>query len=976
MPATPSREIDERSPQSHTRLHRLKSKNSLIPNSRRSTSSYKMQSASHSSNYRLLTWCVLVFVLLLGFALRVADLTGAPVGISGDELFYYDDARLIMRGQFPVYFPNNYGHEPLFQYTLAISLRLIGPHAFTLRYTAVFGSMLGLAMSFALAKRLFKRRVGLIVMTLFATLFWSLFLGRIGLRASTFPVMTMFSLYALWRALQDRSWRWTMAAGILNGLTMYTYVASRVFPGVIVGWLLILAVLNRQWLRGNLRRLGVFVGLAVAVWLPLLIYSQQNRGLVNQRLYTMGGPFYSVQHGDFSGLLANAGAVAGMFNFRGDPDSRYNPDARPVFDPVTGLFFVVGILVAVRRFRQPAYSLLFVWLGVTLLPTLLAPGAPAFLRAGGAIFPSYALAGIGLDWLLSQTERRVSAALTPPRLAIIGLSGALVLAAVNFTALYGAWRTSPDMMKVYESDLYLAARYLNDNPPPSDANVVIVAGAAEDNAQRIFRLHDPHRYPVRWTADMMWPASTGETWYLFNQESLPDDRVRAWLGAEPIHTEVNNAGQPILEIYRLPARPPLPQPAIPLKAHFDRLVDLIGVTYSQPALRGQSVFIDLFWRVRPDLSFDPGHPPSVRVRLQSDSGLLWAEGAGLTAFPASQWQTDDVWVQRLKLDLPPNMPPYSIQPELAIVTDQGMMWPALSGPEAVARTTLTLPPLAVTGRPAPFDPPTATKAQFGDRLALLEVGMAGTATPGSPLFIGSTWQALRDLDQDYALQTQLLRPDETSAAVVTQTLWANVYPTHYWRAGERITSNDPITVPLDLEAGTYSVRVRVVWAGGPLGTGEWTPVGTVQVAGRPHQFDLPPVDVKVDASFGEVARLVGYRLDRSNAQPGGEIVLTLIWQALQPTSDSYKVFTHLYDSQNALVGQHDSEPAGDAPTSSWLTGEYIVDRHVLPIDPSATGPLHFGVGLYHSETLQRLPAFDANGTRLPDDAVVFATAAQ
>jgi hypothetical protein len=352
--------------------------------------------------------------------------------------------------------------------------------------------------------------------------------------------------------------------------------------------------------------------------------------------------------------------------------------------------------------------------------------------------------------------------------------------------------------------------------------------------------------------------------------------------------------------------------------------------------------------------------------------LLWAEDSGRTAFPAAQWQTGDVWVQRLKLDLPPNMPPYSLQPELSIVTDQGM-WPVSSGSDSIARTAFALPPIAVTGRPAPFDPPTETRAQFGDRLTLLEVGVAGTATPGLPLFIGSTWQALRDLDRDYALQIQLLRPDETPVAVVTQTLWADVYPTHQWRIGERITSNDPITVPPDLEAGAYSVRIRVVSAdGSPLDAGNWTPVGGVQVAGRPHQFDSLPVDVQVDASFGEVARLVGYRLDRTHAQPGGEIVLTLIWQALRPTSDSYKVFTHLYDSQNALVGQHDSTPAGDAPTSSWLTDEYIADAHVLPIDAASIGPLHFNIGLYHSETLQRLAAFDANGARLPDDAVMIA----
>ena len=930
-----------------------------------------MSSAATTPNHRTLTWGVLLSILLLGFLLRVTDLTGAPIGISGDELFYYDDARLVLRGQFPVYFPNNYGHEPLFQYLEAGFIKLIGPYAFTLRYTTVFISMLGLAVSYALGKRLFRRRVGLIVMALFATVFWSLFLGRIGLRVSTYPVLTMFSVYALWRALQDRSWRWTIAAGILNGLTMYTYVANRVFPGVIVGWLLILALLNRQWLRHNLRRIAIFGGLAVIVWLPLLIYSQQNPDLVNQRLTTMGGPFYSIPKGDFSGLIKNMGAVAGMFNWRGDSDARYNPDARPVFDPLTGLVFLIGVVVALRRFRQPAYSLLFVWLGVTLLPTLLALDAPAFLRASGGIFPTYALAGVGLDWLLSQIERRIPGAFTPRRLAIVGLCGAIALAAFNFTSLYGAWRTSPEMMKVYESDLYLAARYIADNPPPPDATVVVVAGAASDNAQRIFHLQDPQRHPVRWASDMIWPTSSGETWYLFSQESLPDDHTRAWLGAEPIHTEVNNAGQPVLEAYRLPARPPLPQPEIPIEAHFDRLVDLIGVTYSPAAQRGESVSIDLFWRVRPDLAVDTSQPPSVRVRLQSGSGIMWSEAADLTSFPATQWQSGDVWVQRLQLDLPPNMPPSSIQPELAIITNHGM-WPALSGSDPIARTTVALPPLAVTGRPAPFDPPTAPKVQFDDQLALLQTGMAGSVTPGSPLFVGTTWQALRDLDQDYALQLQLQKPDATPVATVTQTLWANVYPSHNWRTGERITSNDPIPIPVDLEAGTYGVRMRVVGDAGPLGSGEWLPVGDVQVSGRSHQFERPPVDAQVDASFGDVARLVGYRLDRSNERPGGEIVLTLIWQALQPTSASYKVFTHLYNEQNALVGQHDGIPAGDASTSSWMTGEYIVDQHVLPIDPTASGSLRLGVGLYHAETLQRLPAIAADGTRLPDDEVIFA----
>jgi hypothetical protein len=69
----------------------------------------------------------------------------------------------------------------------------------------------------------------------------------------------------------------------------------------------------------------------------------------------------------------------------------------------------------------------------------------------------------------------------------------------------------------------------------------------------------------------------------------------------------------------------------------------------------------------------------------------------------------------------------------------------------------------------------------------------------------------------------------------------------------------------------------------------------------------------------------------------------------------------LYNAQNALVGQHDGPPAGgDAPTTSWITGEYIEDTHVLPLDPAASGKLRLGVGLYREDTLQRLSVRSGN----------------
>src|SRR3990172_8431932 len=111
-----------------------------------------------ASSSRPIRWAV-VALLLLGFVLRMRDLIGTPPGIDGDEAFYYLDAAHVLQGQFKIYFPTNFGQEPMFIYLTALSIRLFGHHAFALRYTPVMGGMFALAAGYALGHRLFNRRV-------------------------------------------------------------------------------------------------------------------------------------------------------------------------------------------------------------------------------------------------------------------------------------------------------------------------------------------------------------------------------------------------------------------------------------------------------------------------------------------------------------------------------------------------------------------------------------------------------------------------------------------------------------------------------------------------------------------------------------------------------------------------------------------------------------------------------------------------
>jgi hypothetical protein len=115
----------------------------------------------------------------------------------------------------------------------------------------------------------------------------------------------------------------------------------------------------------------------------------------------------------------------------------------------------------------------------------------------------------------------------------------------------------------------------------------------------------------------------------------------------------------------------------------------------------------------------------------------------------------------------------------------------------------------------------------------------------------------------------------------------------------------------------------------------------------------------LDITLGnQQVRLLGYDLDSSAAFPGGQVTLTLYWQALTPFTQNYQVFTHLISSE--LLAQHDGPPeCGMVPTTHWLAGEIIRDPHVIELPPDLPlGQMQLWTGMYNLITQERLPRAD------------------
>lgn len=122
-------------------------------------------------------------------------------------------------------------------------------------------------------------------------------------------------------------------------------------------------------------------------------------------------------------------------------------------------------------------------------------------------------------------------------------------------------------------------------------------------------------------------------------------------------------------------------------------------------------------------------------------------------------------------------------------------------------------------------------------------------------------------------------------------------------------------------------------------------------------------DVAVDVAFADGGRLIG-------ADILSETEIVLFWQADGATETAYTVFVQKIGADGRVIAQSDSAPGeGERPTTGWLAGEIIRDRHTLQINVADySGEAVWIAGLYDPADFRRVL------TTTGDDFAMIATA--
>lgn len=415
-----------------------------------------------------------LLALLLGAALlRCWHLETVPLGLHGDEAVTGFDARRVLAEGWigPYAYPSALGQPTGPVYVTALVLALGGESTAALRFSMALFGVATVACTYLAGRAMFSRAVGLVAAAFLVAQPWHLHLSRIAFMVNAWPCLQMAALWVVFRARRRPTpWRWALA-GALAGLGIYTYNAALLSLPLLATPVLCDVV--RPPHGRDRRRVLALAGLAALVALvtalPMMHYAATHEEYFwhhEEVALTASASWREAGWGDRAALLIQRAREWGRgMLLGGAPDDGDGLGARgfPLLDPLTALAALVGTVLAVRRWRDPACATLLVGLATLPLGALLTVEGGLYRRTVGIAPLAAMLAGLAVVRLWRLAAARGAAA---ARAATLVLAALLVAStARNAQRYFGALQDSDQIRYVFPYQIDAASRFVATLPP-------------------------------------------------------------------------------------------------------------------------------------------------------------------------------------------------------------------------------------------------------------------------------------------------------------------------------------------------------------------------------------------------------------------------------------------------------------------------------------------------------------------------------
>lgn len=341
---------------------------------------------------------ILISILLLGTFLRFYKLDEIPGEMWGDVIEGYKLTQRVLRGDF--YWSYEFGGDgPLFSYLAALISLFFGLSFTTMKLTT---SLIGIALIvvvYYFGKEYVNQSVGLLAAFLTAVSKWPLIYSRMAKPHILVALFTALAFFFFLKYLKSQKPIDGILTGLILGLGMYTQAGFWGVP-LAIGIILVFR-LNRRTLSLILPFLLLIIPFLKDIFLRVSYFLSPSS--------FFGEKMFGIKVGLGMKLklyLINLLKNFAMFNLRGDGTFRNNPPGLPHLDFLSGIFFLLGIIIFFKLVKKS--PLFYFWLPFFIIqvPSFLDitnPGSTPNAGRSIALLPFvYVLVASGLKWLVDK----------------------------------------------------------------------------------------------------------------------------------------------------------------------------------------------------------------------------------------------------------------------------------------------------------------------------------------------------------------------------------------------------------------------------------------------------------------------------------------------------------------------------------------------------------------------------------------------
>ncbi len=341
-----------------------------------------------TSRKNILIHSICIAVLSIASALVIFyQFPHVPQNLSYDETEFARLALSLENTGYIPYSPLATGHPTLYFYIILASIKLFGLSVFSLRLPSALFGILGTAAFYLLIQQIFsngylKRMTNstfllthdyfmpTLLTFIFLTTRWYFNFARFSFEATFLLFLELLSFWFFLMFRNTKAGKYLIGSGVFAGLAYNSYTPGRLFFIIPLFFLLTKLIAVKQFQMQLVKPLILFIVPFIIIIAPLTIYlSIHNDIRINQLSYVTNDKMEVGEKISFA--IQNVQKTALMFHASGDMNGRHNYPGKATLNPIAGLFFVLGLLYSLKKYKQFENSLFLIYFVLSLVPMML-----------------------------------------------------------------------------------------------------------------------------------------------------------------------------------------------------------------------------------------------------------------------------------------------------------------------------------------------------------------------------------------------------------------------------------------------------------------------------------------------------------------------------------------------------------------------------------------------------------------------------